>query len=134
LRSIAVLMTDFRRVRARNHSIPELWVGREKESFGETFCQGKDSPVDATIPSASCARERRMTAKTYCGPTFPASTKPRSGANPWFAGVTAIAAGAGTGFALMPDGTVRTWEDSEFGQLGNNSAALLSDVPVPVSA
>jgi len=47
--------------------------------------------------------------------------------------VTAIAAAAGTGYALKRDGTAWAWGDNEFGQLGNDSYALLTDAPVEVS-
>ncbi|MDU0344267.1 hypothetical protein RWH44_01005 [Microbacterium sp. KSW2-29] len=48
------------------------------------------------------------------------------------AGVTQIAAGSASGFALLSDGTVKAWGNNASGQLGNNSTTS-SAVPVSVS-
>lgn len=48
------------------------------------------------------------------------------------AGVTAIAAGSFTGYALLEDGTVKAWGYGQNGELGNGST-VDSAVPVPVS-
>jgi len=52
------------------------------------------------------------------------------------AGVVAIAAGAGDGYALLRDGTVRAWGDDSLGQLGGGGCGRSScppaDVPVKV--
>jgi alpha-tubulin suppressor-like RCC1 family protein len=48
-------------------------------------------------------------------------------------GVTAIAGGAATGYALRSDGTVWAWGWNDQGQLGSGSAASESTVPVRVT-
>lgn len=49
------------------------------------------------------------------------------------AGVVAIAAGSKFNVVLKADGTVRTWGDNAFGQLGNGTTGPDSAVPVTVS-
>ncbi len=49
-------------------------------------------------------------------------------------GVTAIAAGGEHSMALLGNGTVMTWGEDKFGELGNGSAGEASDVPVAVGA
>lgn len=48
-------------------------------------------------------------------------------------GVTSIAAGEETAYALLRDGTVMAWGNGADGQLGNGRTATSSPVPVPVS-
>ncbi|MGD0452381.1 MAG: IPT/TIG domain-containing protein [Solirubrobacteraceae bacterium] len=49
-------------------------------------------------------------------------------------GVTAIAAGGEHSLALLSDGTVATWGEDKYGELGNGTSGEPSDVPVAVSA
>ncbi|HTA13187.1 MAG TPA: IPT/TIG domain-containing protein [Solirubrobacteraceae bacterium] len=48
-------------------------------------------------------------------------------------GVTAIAASGEHSLALLANGTVMSWGEDRFGELGDGSAGEPSDVPVPVS-
>ena len=48
-------------------------------------------------------------------------------------GATAIAAGGEHSMALLSNGTVATWGEDKFGELGDGSAGEPSDVPVAVS-
>jgi alpha-tubulin suppressor-like RCC1 family protein len=48
-------------------------------------------------------------------------------------GVTAIAAGGEHSLALLAGGTVMSWGEDRFGELGDGSAGAPSDVPVPVT-
>jgi alpha-tubulin suppressor-like RCC1 family protein len=50
------------------------------------------------------------------------------------AGVTAISAGGEHSMALLGNGTVMTWGEDKFGELGDGSAGEASDVPVAVAA
>ncbi|HYB24766.1 MAG TPA: IPT/TIG domain-containing protein, partial [Solirubrobacteraceae bacterium] len=48
--------------------------------------------------------------------------------------VTAVSAGGQHSMALLAGGTVMTWGENKFGELGDGSAGEASDVPVAVSA
>lgn len=61
----------------------------------------------------------------YTGSTVPVPV-------PGLTGVTAIAAGGGSAYALRTDGSVWAWGDNSSGQLGNGTY-IPSDVPVRVS-
>ncbi len=49
-------------------------------------------------------------------------------------GVTAIAAGGQHSLALLSNGTVATWGEDKYGELGNGTSGEPSDVPVAVGA
>ena len=59
------------------------------------------------------------------GPGVPVEIRGLSGAS-------AIAAGADTGYALRPDGTVWAWGDDSFGALGRRISGRFADQPTPV--
>ncbi len=48
-------------------------------------------------------------------------------------GVTAIAAGAQHGLALLSDGTVKAWGEGKYGELGNGTTTARQETPVSVS-
>ena len=48
-------------------------------------------------------------------------------------GVTALAGATFTGYALRGDGTVAAWGEGHYGELGNNTTAVISAGPVPVA-
>ncbi|WP_461119250.1 RCC1 domain-containing protein [Saccharothrix stipae] len=52
---------------------------------------------------------------------------------PWLSGVTAVAAGVQNTLALKSDGTVWSWGDNQFGQLGAGATEGWSNVPLKVS-
>jgi len=57
----------------------------------------------------------------------------------WLTGVASVHAGdsglmgEGVAYAILPDGGIRSWGDNREGQLGADSTAALSRVPVPVA-
>jgi alpha-tubulin suppressor-like RCC1 family protein len=52
---------------------------------------------------------------------------------PWLSGVTSVAAGLVTAYALRSNGTVWSWGDNQFGQLGAGGTGGTSTMPLRVS-